>query len=111
MEKLDVVQPIRTILDGLNYPIWSQEIFSFLKGRKLWRIVSGDITKPTKQKEEDDNKFLERLEDWECKNHQILTWIRNTSTPSIKNQFARFETAKDVWDLLATRYSTTSIVH
>jgi len=54
---------------------------------------------------------LEMLEDWECKNHQILTWIRNTSTPSIKNQFARFETAKDVWDLLAVRYSTTSIVH
>ena len=45
------------------------------------------------------------------KTHQILTWIRNTSIPSIKLQFAHFETAKEVWDLLRTRYSTTNTVH
>lgn len=111
MEKLDVVQPIKTLLDGLNYTIWSQEMSSFLKGRKLWRIITGDISKPTKQTNEDDGKFWERLEDWDSKNHQILTWIRNTTIQSIKFQFARFETAKEVWDLLAKRYSTTDIVH
>ena len=72
---------------------------------KLWHIVTGDIRKPTKQKGEDDRKFWERLEDWDSKNHQILTWIHNTSIPSIKLQFARFEIAKDVWSLLGKRYS------
>lgn len=111
MEKLDVIQPIRTTLDGLNYALWSQEMSSFLKGRRLWRIVIGSVTKPVKQKDEDDTAYWERLEDWDSKNHQILTWIRNTSIPSIKLQFARFETAKEVWDLLSTRYSSTNIVH
>ena len=37
---------------------------SFLIGRKLWRIVTGDITKPIEQENEDDNKFMKRLEDW-----------------------------------------------
>lgn len=70
---------------------------AFLKGRKLWQIVTSDIPQPTKQKDEDDRKFWERLEDWDSKNHQILTWICNTSTPSIKLEFAHFEIAKDVW--------------
>ena len=72
MEKLDLVQPIRTILDGFNYAIWSQEMSSFLKGRKLWRIVTEDIPKPTQLKDEEDGKFWERLEDWDSRNHQIL---------------------------------------
>lgn len=78
---------------------------SFLKGRKLWRFVTGSISKPTKRQEEDDGTFWERLEDQDSKNHQILTWIRNTCIPSIKIQFTRFDTAQDVWDLLAKRYS------
>lgn len=111
MEKVEVIQPIKTILDGLNYAIWSQEMSSFLKGKRLWRIVSGSIAKPSKEKDEDDNTYWERLEDWDSKNHQILTWIRNTSIPSIRLQIARFETAKAVWELLSTRYSTTNVVH
>ena len=58
---------------------------SFLIGRKLWRIVTGDITKPTAQDKdkEGDNKFIERLEDCDSKNHQIITWLGNTSIPAI----------------------------
>ncbi|MED6176647.1 hypothetical protein PIB30_090238, partial [Stylosanthes scabra] len=36
-----------------------------------------------------------RLEEWDSKNHQIITWFRNTSTPGIHLQFGRFETAKE----------------
>ena len=85
---------IKTTLDGLNYAIWSQEMSSLLKGRKLWRFVTSYFPKPTKQKDEDDNKYLDRLEDQDSKNHLIFTWIRNTSVPSIKHQFAGFEIAK-----------------
>ena len=84
MEKVDVVLPIKTILDGSNYVICSQEMSSFLKGRRLWQYVSGDIAKPTEQQNETDVAFFERLEDWDSKNHQILTWIRNTCVSSIK---------------------------
>jgi hypothetical protein len=63
MEKLDISQPITTILFGSNYNIWIQGMKSFLIGRKLWRIVTRDITKPTKEKDESDTKFTNRLED------------------------------------------------
>ena len=58
MEKVDVVQPIKTILDGSNYAIWSQEMSNFLKERRLWLYVSGDIAKPTKQQNETDVVFF-----------------------------------------------------
>ena len=54
-----VSKPINVIFDGSNYDIWAQEIFSVLKGRILWRIVTGEITKPTKKKDKDEEKFIE----------------------------------------------------
>ena len=73
MEKSDVLKPITTILTGSNYNLWVQGMKSFLIDRKLWRIVTGDITKPTREKNETDAKFADRFEDWDSKNHQIIT--------------------------------------
>ena len=47
---MDVIQPIKIILDGFDYAIWSQEMSSFLKGRRLWRIVTGSVLAPVQQK-------------------------------------------------------------
>ena len=38
--------------------------------------------------------------------NMILTWIRNTSIPSISNLLGSFDDAKSAWDMLAKRYST-----
>jgi len=111
MDKLEVSMPIQTILNGSNYILWAQEMSSFLRGRKLWRYVTGNLREPSQAVEEDDDTFAGRLEEWESKNHQILTWFRNTSIPSIKLQFGRLNTAKEAWDLLAGRYSTSDIAH
>ncbi|KAJ6392554.1 hypothetical protein OIU84_026837 [Salix udensis] len=111
MEKSGISQPIATVLSGSNYNLWIQGMKSFLIGRKLWRIITGDITKPTKEQDETDTKFADRLEDWDSKNHQIITWFRNTSVPAIHIQFADYDSAKEVWDFLATRYQTTGLAH
>ena len=63
MDKFDVAQPIKTVLDGTNYVPWTQEMSSFLKGRRLWRYVIGNISKPVQQTGETDAKLVERLED------------------------------------------------
>ena len=84
---------------------------SFLIGRKLWRIITGDITKPTRETSETDAKFAERLEDWDSKNHQIITWFYNTTIPDIHVQFSDLETAKAIWDFLAVRYQTSGLAH
>ena len=43
------------------------------------------MKKPVKGSFEDDDVFRIRLIEWDSKNHQILTWLRNTSIPSISN--------------------------
>ncbi|KAL0550370.1 hypothetical protein IC582_014879 [Cucumis melo] len=111
MEKSEIARPISTILDGTNYITWANQMKSFLIGRKLWRIVTGDIIKPTKQDKEDDSKFIERLEEWDSKNHQIITWLSNTSIPAIHTQFDAFENAKELWNFLSTRFKSVGLAH
>uniref|UniRef100_A0A2N9GH63 Integrase catalytic domain-containing protein n=1 Tax=Fagus sylvatica TaxID=28930 RepID=A0A2N9GH63_FAGSY len=68
-------------------------------------------------KDETEDAFALRLEDWDGINHQIITWLRNTSTPSISMEFEGYDTTKDdlgeritafhsrmrfLWDQLAT---------
>jgi hypothetical protein len=98
MEKSEVTRPITIILDGSksNYNQWSEAISGFLKGRRLWRYVTGDKKCPTRSTGETDETYADKLEEWDSKNHQIITWFRNTSNQSIHLQFFCFETAKEV---------------
>lgn len=60
---------------------------NFLKGRKLWRYVTGDLICPKQTETETNKNFIDRLENWDSRNCQIITWLRNTSVPSIHLQF------------------------
>jgi hypothetical protein len=111
MDKNELPKIVTTILNGHNYVLWSQDMRSFLKGHRLWRYVTGEIQAPVRSKDEEDTKFADRLEDWDCKNHQIITWFRHSTVPSIHQQFGRYENAKDVWDLLSRHYTTTGLSH
>lgn len=44
----------------------------------------------------------------EVNNNKILTWIANTISPTISMQFSKFDTVKEVWDFLSTRYNQTN---
>nr|KYP67751.1 hypothetical protein KK1_024103 [Cajanus cajan] len=86
----------------------------FLKGRRLWRYVTGDITCPTSELVDQLDvdaraKYIDQLEEWDSKNHQIITWFRNTSVAGIHLQFGKFDTAKEVWDHLAHRYTSRGL--
>ena len=96
--------PINVIFNGDNFVQWSQAMRSYLKGRKLWLYVSGDRPVPEQVDKETDSTYAIRIEDWESANHQIITWFRNTSISSIVDEFGNIDIAKDVWDLLVTRY-------
>ena len=76
-------------------------------GRMLWHYCTGAITAPVKGANEEDAAFLGCMIEWDSHNHMILTWIRNTSIPSISNLLGNFDDAKSAWDMLAKRYSTT----
>uniref|UniRef100_A0A2N9HP48 Integrase catalytic domain-containing protein n=1 Tax=Fagus sylvatica TaxID=28930 RepID=A0A2N9HP48_FAGSY len=80
---------------------------TFIKGRKLWFYVTGEMKKPVKGSSKDENAFRIRLIEWDSNNHQILTWLRNTSIPSISNLLGNFDDARTAWDMLAKRYSSS----
>ena len=84
---------------------------SYLKGCKLWLYVFGDRPIPEQVDKETDSAYAIRIEDWESANHQIITWFRNTYIPSIVNEFDNIDIAKEVWDLLVTRYVGLSGAH
>ena len=110
MDKKDVFlpHPINTVLEGCkNYLSWSQAMRSFLKGRMFWHYCTGALIVPVKGANEEDDAFLGRMIEWDSHNHTILTWIRNTSIPSISNLLGSFDDVKSVWDMLAKKYSTT----
>ncbi|KAF7124254.1 hypothetical protein RHSIM_Rhsim12G0049700 [Rhododendron simsii] len=115
MDRSDASQPISVTLDGTNFVLWAQAMSSFLKGKKLWHVITGEVIKPTRGATESQDKYGERLEEWDSKNHQIITWIRNTSVTSISLQFGRFQDAefptKEIWEFLKERYSTTGLAH
>ena len=91
----------------MNYLSWSQVMRSFLKGHMLQHYCTGAITIPVKGASEEDVSFLGRMIEWDSYNHMILTWIRNTSIPSISNLLGSFDDAKSAWDMLAKRYFIT----
>jgi hypothetical protein len=105
MAKSKISKPIHIILDGDNYSFWAQGMCSFLKGHKLWLYVTGQRHPPKQQKDKTKDAFALRLEDWDSINHQIITWLRNTSTPSVSMEFRGYDTAKDVWNMLASQYA------
>ena len=102
---------IHVIFNGDNFAQWSQAMRSYLKGRKLRLYVFGDRPIPEKVDKETNSAYAIRIEDWENANHHIITWFRNTSIPSIVDEFGNIDITKEVWDLLVTRYAGPSGAH
>ena len=88
----DIIRPITIMLDGpTSYHAWSQNMIVFLKGHKLWRIVTGSIPKPVPKPQSKataasktaiiTDDYEECLEDWESVQSKILSCFINTLFP------------------------------
>ena len=104
----EIFRLIHIIFNEDNFAQWSQTIRSYLKGCKLRLYVSGDRPILEQVDKETDYVYAIRIEDWESANHHIITWFRNTSISSIVDEFGNIDIAKEVWDLLVTRYAGPS---
>ena len=94
----NLVRPIDNILDGSNYMLWSPNMEVFLRGRRLWRYVCGEIVAPTQKEGESDDKFANWFDDWDSANYRIISWFINTSVPSIHSLLPKLGIAKAAWE-------------
>ena len=53
---------INVIFDRSNYDIYAHKMYSFLKSRILWRVVTSEIFIPIQKKDEDEEKFTKQLD-------------------------------------------------
>lgn len=72
MEKVEISHPISTILNGTNYVIWAQEMSRFLKGKKLWCYIIGDILQPIKREYMKTSNYIVLLKDEMAKTTKLL---------------------------------------
>lgn len=68
---------------GPNYLHYAQAMTRYLKSRRLWRIVTEEITAPVRKEGETKEKYYEWQEDWDDENVDISTCIYNTSITRI----------------------------
>lgn len=73
--------------------------------------MTGTTTAPVKNTDETDVAFAKRSDDWDIKNVKILGFLNASTTIEVHQQFLGYTTAKQVWDLLARRFTTTSLSH
>ena len=95
----------------------------FLKGRKLWRYVTGSIPKPVpkpKSKATIDidaskttivkDDYEACLKEWESIQSKILSWFINTSVPSIHSLLPYLGTVMAAWIFLSNRYNCINVL-
>ncbi|XP_028113904.1 uncharacterized protein LOC114311941 [Camellia sinensis] len=97
----DSLQAISVKLVGDNYVYWAYVMKKFLLDKNVWDVVTSDSPMPTDANVE---KFQDLLSTWQVTNATIITWINNSVDQSIGIHFAKFTTAKQIWDHLSRLY-------
>ncbi|KAJ9543849.1 hypothetical protein OSB04_023556 [Centaurea solstitialis] len=66
---------------------------------------------PEKLEKKNDVDFAKRTNECDINNAKILGFINVSTTAEINQQFLGYTTAKELWDFLANRYTSTSLSH
>ncbi|KAH6764564.1 hypothetical protein C2S51_015813 [Perilla frutescens var. frutescens] len=85
-------------LNGDNYPLWARliRVEIGIRGR------TGHITGNPEAPAIDDPKFLR----WEQADLGVFSWILQNIESNLVNNVAEYQTAKALWDALATTYGS-----
>jgi len=84
-------------LNGPNFIQWERSVCIFLQGKGKERYILGDPKQPEKG---DPN-----LQKWQLENSLVMSWLLNTMTNEIGENFMYYDTAKEIWDAVKETYS------
>lgn len=89
-------------LSGNNYLQWSHSVMMFICGKGKDDYLTGDAAKP--------NKTDEKFKVWNAENNMVMSWLINSMTNDIGENFLLYGTAKEIWDA-ARKYILTMRIH
>ena len=84
-------------LNGQNYTYQARSIRLLLQGKGKEEYITGEAKKPKKDEA--------KLKTWKLENSQVMSWLLNTMTNEIGEDFMYFSTAKEIWDAAQETYS------
>ena len=86
-------------LHGHNFLQWSQSVFMYICGRGKDGHLTGEIS----ALETTDPKFR----GWKTDDHLVMSWIINSMTTEVGENFLLYRTAKEIWEAARETYSIT----
>ncbi|KAG8391052.1 hypothetical protein BUALT_Bualt01G0147800 [Buddleja alternifolia] len=84
-------------LNGQNFIQWAQSVRIFISGKGKEDYLSGAAIQP---KEDDPGYRTSKLE-----NSMVMSWLINSMTNDIGENFMYYGTAKEIWDAARETYS------
>ncbi|KZV35236.1 hypothetical protein F511_09469 [Dorcoceras hygrometricum] len=84
-------------LTGRNFISWSKSVMMYICGRGKDDFLTGFVPRH----DAGDPKL--RL--WKADNNMVMSWLINSTTPEIGENFLLYDTAKDIWDAAPEAYS------
>ncbi|RVX15344.1 Maspardin [Vitis vinifera] len=84
-------------LNGQNFIQWAQSIRIFICGKGKEEYLTGAIVQP----KEDDPGYRT----WKLENSMVMSWLINSMTNDIGENFMYYGTAKEIWDAARETYS------
>ncbi|XP_040992770.1 uncharacterized protein LOC121239568 [Juglans microcarpa x Juglans regia] len=84
-------------LNGNNYLQWSHSVMMFICGKGKDDYLTGDAAK--------SNKTDEMFKVWNAENNMVMSWLINSMTNDIGENFLLYGTAKEIWDAAKEIYS------
>lgn len=84
-------------LNGQNFLQWARSVRLFLQGKGKEEYITGDAEQPRK---DDPNS-----QKWRLENSLVMSWLLNTMTNEVGENFMYYNTAKEIWDAAKETYS------
>ncbi|RVW64351.1 Retrovirus-related Pol polyprotein from transposon TNT 1-94 [Vitis vinifera] len=84
-------------LNELNFIQWAQSVRIFICGKGKEEYLTGAIVQP----KEDDPGYRT----WKLENSMVMSWLINSMTNDIGENFMYYGTAKEIWDAARETYS------
>ncbi|RVW21058.1 Retrovirus-related Pol polyprotein from transposon TNT 1-94 [Vitis vinifera] len=84
-------------LNGQNFIQWAESVRIFICGKGKEEYLTGAIVQP----KEDDPGYRT----WKLENSMVMSWLINSMTNDIGENFMYYGTAKEIWDAARETYS------